>query len=151
MTYAERTLAEFTTIVTEPKPAGSAGAVTSVTASLAAGLVVKACALTRDGSLGTEEAHARELVERLARFATDDEDAFARVLAAEKGSRRGPLSEAAAGARTFAASCNELAKLAEDVAARCTPHVSGEPAVAAMLARAAAAAGEAIAVSNDPR
>jgi formiminotetrahydrofolate cyclodeaminase len=149
--YGRVPLADFAVLVETPRPAASAGAVSAVTASLAASLVVKACVLTRDGSLAVERERASALADLLGRFADHDEDAFAAYLAAaDPEAKAAAASAAAAGAGAFAIACAELAGLADDVALRCSTHVVGESGVAGILARAAGAAAEAIAAANEP-
>ncbi len=149
--YGATTLDELGALVRAPRPAAAAGAVASITAELAASLVVKACALTRDGSLAAEQARAAGLADVLGRFAEEDEDAFAAYLRASGPEERAVSMRAAAtGALGFAATCAELATLADDVAGRCAPHVAGEAVVAALLVRAAGSAAEAIAAANAP-
>ena len=149
--YGRVALDELSTLVETPRPAAAAGAVTAITASLAASLVVKACALTRDGSLAAEQQHAAGLAGTLGRFADEDEDAFSAYLAAsDRDARAAATAAAAAGARAFSSACAELADVADDVARRCSRHVAGDAVVAAILGRAAGVAADAIAAANEP-
>jgi len=131
--------------IAAPFPSPAAGAAVGAVTALAAALVEKACALTKDGSLAAEGATAGALRSASLWFAETDEEAFAGISRARRtGDDVGEAWAAAARVPLgLAESCAELAGLAGAIVERANPRLRGELDTAILLARAAglAAAG----------
>ncbi len=110
-------------------------------------MIEKACALSPDASLGAERARARDLRAELLSTAERDVAAFYAILETRRsgGDEREAWRIAALVLRDAAALLEETRFLAEDVAARCRPALSGEPLAAALLAAGAERAALALA------
>jgi formiminotetrahydrofolate cyclodeaminase len=113
-------------------PAPASGAATAVTGAIAAALVELAARFADDDAT---VARARELAGRLAALADEDADAYAAFMAdRSEANRRRTIDVPEA----VAAAADEVAALADAMAARLRTAVRGDAEAGAELARAAA-------------
>jgi hypothetical protein len=117
----------------------AAGPALCATGALAAALISKACLLSPDAGLEDELARAGDLRSELLATGERDFAAFAAILDARRsgGDEHAAWAMAAIVLRDAAALLEETRFLAEDVAKRCRPALSGEPIAAALLAAGA--------------
>jgi hypothetical protein len=133
--------------LSSPTPEPAAGIALCTTGAMAAALIAKACALSPDATLASEHARAKDLRAELLATAERDVAAFYAVLEARRsgGDEREAWAIAGLVMRDAAALLEETRFLAEDVAARCSPALRGEPLAAALLAAGAERAALALA------
>jgi hypothetical protein len=129
----------------------AAGPALCATGALAAALVAKACLLSPDAGLEAELARAGDLRSELLATAERDVAAFQAILAARRGDgdEHAAWAVAAVVLRDAAALLEETRFLADDVAQRCRPALSGEPVAAALLAAGAQRAALALAEMDE--
>jgi len=129
----------------------AAGPALCTTGALAAALISKACLLSPDAGLEAERARADDLRRELLATGERDFAAFEAVLEARRsgGDEHGAWAVAAVVLRDAAALLDEARFLAEDVAKRCRPALSGEPVAAALLAAGAHRAALALAEMDE--
>jgi formiminotetrahydrofolate cyclodeaminase len=123
---------ELLAAIGERTPAPASGAATAVTGAIAAALVELAARFADDDAT---VARARELAGRLAALADEDADAYAAFMAdRSEANRRRTIDVPEA----VAAAADEVAALADAMAARLRTAVRGDAEAGAELARAAA-------------
>ena len=129
----------------------AAGPALCATGALAAALISKACLLSPDAGLDAERTRADDLRRELLATGERDFAAFEAVLEARRsgGDEHAAWAVAAVVLRDAAALLEETRFLAEDVAKRCRPALSGEPVAAALLAAGAHRAALALAEMDE--
>lgn len=145
--------------MSEPTPAPAAGAVVAVTASLAASLAAMAAGSSTRQLPDADDLVARALAarDRLLPLAHQDGEVYAEVLAARalpddspdrQDAIRRALEHASEIPHELARTAAEVAALADRVAADGNPHLQGDAATAALLARTAVTAAAGLVEAN---
>ncbi|GAB3296959.1 cyclodeaminase/cyclohydrolase family protein [Parasphingorhabdus pacifica] len=152
----ELTVRDFLDEVAAPTPSATGGGVCAVTASAAAGLAAMTARLSR--SLDDAEelaAHADELRSRAMGIATEDGEAYAEVLAAQRrtdegrsGAIRAALETAAQPPLRLAHLAAETTAVAARLAGRCEATLRGDAVAAANLAAACSRSAAVLAWEN---